>query len=276
VLTIEEARGMIPRHPNCRCAYLPANVGESERGQKRGAEEIDDAMEESLAAAGQTREKSLWQGADLVPAETRPTSALNVFCPTGEGGGVDPTCSPSESGLPKLSHREEVMVGKYLGESTGVAYKLNSMLRKGERPRDVDYQLGLVQEGMDSAIAKQKTSRDAVVYRGVSTDAISRDTKVGDTVVDRGYSSTDTSKEVADRFGYVLMRIALPKGSTAMPVPAYQIGSQKINENEMLLPRGSRFLVNGVSMSEYGHPIYDMTWQGVDLQVAVARPEASL
>jgi len=28
VMEVKEARGLIPRHPNCRCAWLPANVGE--------------------------------------------------------------------------------------------------------------------------------------------------------------------------------------------------------------------------------------------------------
>lgn len=32
ILTIKEARGMIPRHPNCRCAWIPAGVGEEEGG----------------------------------------------------------------------------------------------------------------------------------------------------------------------------------------------------------------------------------------------------
>ena len=32
VLTIREARGMLPRHPNCRCAWIPANVGEHKGG----------------------------------------------------------------------------------------------------------------------------------------------------------------------------------------------------------------------------------------------------
>lgn len=32
VLTIKEARGLLPRHPNCRCAWLPAGVGEHEGG----------------------------------------------------------------------------------------------------------------------------------------------------------------------------------------------------------------------------------------------------
>lgn len=32
VLTIKEARGMLPRHPNCRCAWIPAGVGEHKGG----------------------------------------------------------------------------------------------------------------------------------------------------------------------------------------------------------------------------------------------------
>lgn len=28
VMTLDEARGIIPLHPNCRCAWIPANVGE--------------------------------------------------------------------------------------------------------------------------------------------------------------------------------------------------------------------------------------------------------
>ena len=83
VLTLEEARGMIPRHPNCRCSYVPANVGESEKGQKRTAEEIGEAVAESIAG-----EKNVtWQGADLAPAEARPEGVANVEgCGAGEEG----------------------------------------------------------------------------------------------------------------------------------------------------------------------------------------------
>jgi len=35
ILTIKEARGMIPRHPNCRCSWIPANVGEEVGGTVR-------------------------------------------------------------------------------------------------------------------------------------------------------------------------------------------------------------------------------------------------
>lgn len=47
VLTIDEARGMIPRHPNCRCAFIPANVGEDEKDQTRGKSAVDKAVDKS-------------------------------------------------------------------------------------------------------------------------------------------------------------------------------------------------------------------------------------
>lgn len=45
--TLEEARGTIPRHPNCRCAFVPANVGEDKEDQKSSKKEIDGAVEQS-------------------------------------------------------------------------------------------------------------------------------------------------------------------------------------------------------------------------------------
>lgn len=34
VMTVEEARGLIPRHANCRCSWIPANVGEREKQRR--------------------------------------------------------------------------------------------------------------------------------------------------------------------------------------------------------------------------------------------------
>jgi hypothetical protein len=103
VMTVEEAGGLLPRHPNCRCCWVPANVGEEkgERPQQRGKAKIEQAIDasyEAEASGGTTleeqKEKSSWGGADKVIARQRPESVFNVFCATGEGGGVDPTCSP--------------------------------------------------------------------------------------------------------------------------------------------------------------------------------------
>lgn len=47
VLRIKEAHNLIPRHPNCRCAFVPANVGENKKGQKRGQKTIQKAIAKS-------------------------------------------------------------------------------------------------------------------------------------------------------------------------------------------------------------------------------------
>ncbi len=50
VLRVSEARGMIPRHTQCRCTPIPANVGESPTKQKRTKGEIQGAIDDSIRA----------------------------------------------------------------------------------------------------------------------------------------------------------------------------------------------------------------------------------
>lgn len=90
VLKLDEARGMLPRHPACRCSWIPSNVGEDTKGQLRTKGKIDAALEEA--------------GVDREVDDERPKSILNfsrmlhnVFCPTGPGGGIDASCSPSDA-----------------------------------------------------------------------------------------------------------------------------------------------------------------------------------
>lgn len=47
VLKIEEAHGLIPVHVNCRCSFIPANVGEDDEGQKDTKRDIDAALAEA-------------------------------------------------------------------------------------------------------------------------------------------------------------------------------------------------------------------------------------
>jgi SPP1 gp7 family putative phage head morphogenesis protein len=59
VLKLKEARGIIPRHPQCRCAFLPANVGESKIGQKRTKSKIDSSIDRSIKAEVPAKGRSL-------------------------------------------------------------------------------------------------------------------------------------------------------------------------------------------------------------------------
>jgi len=70
VMKVSEARGLIPRHPNCRCAWQPANIGESPAKQIWGKDRKK-AFADSVAAEGakgadpvEVRAKSRWKGAD--------------------------------------------------------------------------------------------------------------------------------------------------------------------------------------------------------------------
>lgn len=61
VIPIKEARGIIPRHPNCRCSFTPADKAIKEKGQKRGTKTKEKAFQKSVEAQG-GKEKSSWIG----------------------------------------------------------------------------------------------------------------------------------------------------------------------------------------------------------------------
>lgn len=109
VLKLSEARNMLPRHPQCRCAWLPANVGEDKTGQKRSLSQIGSAISKSLKKEFGTKKPKPWFGKKSF-AKARPKNITNllaridnVFCPTGKGGGTDPTCSPGKD-IPKIPY----------------------------------------------------------------------------------------------------------------------------------------------------------------------------
>jgi len=83
VLKVKEARGLLPRHTNCRCAWTPANVGEDESKQKRSKSAIQKAIDASYGAESSKRtiaEQKLlssWGGADKLISKKRPESVFN-------------------------------------------------------------------------------------------------------------------------------------------------------------------------------------------------------
>lgn len=79
VLTPQEARGLLPRHPNCRCAWVPANVGESTKGQVRGKRKVQKQIDQSISkefpkikTLKAKKKRTPWQGADVKIDTTRP------------------------------------------------------------------------------------------------------------------------------------------------------------------------------------------------------------
>ena len=75
VLDIDEAHGMFPRHPNCGCVLVSANVGEDEEDQVRSKSGIDRAIKRSVKREGGS-DRSTWFGADAEIAKQRPQSVI--------------------------------------------------------------------------------------------------------------------------------------------------------------------------------------------------------
>lgn len=85
VMKISEARGTVPRHPNCRCGWIPSNVGETTAGQKRTKGDIQQSIRKSLKAElpkrtkrtiAQQAQRSTWPGGRKVIDKQRVLSAV--------------------------------------------------------------------------------------------------------------------------------------------------------------------------------------------------------
>ena len=94
---------------NCRCAWMPANVGEDKSDQTRTKSDIGAAIKESRGedddwgpgkAISKDRPVSQVKNESDFPSWSKDFGSVdhlsrfltdNAFCPTGEGGGVDPT-----------------------------------------------------------------------------------------------------------------------------------------------------------------------------------------
>jgi SPP1 gp7 family putative phage head morphogenesis protein len=90
VMKIKEARGLLPRHVNCRCAWIPADPKIKEKGQLYGKRK-DAAVAKSIRAEGgvdeegkfkksleETKRKSTWTGKERLKAKARAKAARRV------------------------------------------------------------------------------------------------------------------------------------------------------------------------------------------------------
>jgi len=88
VLKLKEAKGILPRHINCRCVWIPANVGESRKKQTRGQKKIQASFDKSIRAerrqadrvavdkTDRSKPDTSWMGADTKIDPIRPESVV--------------------------------------------------------------------------------------------------------------------------------------------------------------------------------------------------------
>ena len=165
--------------------------------------------------------------------------------------------------------------GPYVEDYTMNAYgPINNYLRTGkwEENNDSGIQKSEVAEyrsALDNVIGRTETPRDFILYRGTSGVDKFDTLKKGDIFIDKGYVSTTTKPDQLWSFmstatggrydsrpvqkGYVL-QINVPKGSNVLSVNRYfkgvseAYGPTKLirEENEHILPRGTKFRVDGI------------------------------
>lgn len=88
-----------------------------------------------------------------------------------------------------------------------------------------------------------ETKANMKTYRGLAKnymDEIRDNLRVGDVLEDKGYVSTSTDIDVAERFGHYVMEVLIPKGSRASSVDHLTSTS---GESEVLIDAGAKFEV---------------------------------
>lgn len=122
VMTVKEARGLLPRHPNCRCTWIPADVGENKKGQIRTKAGKGAAIERSVRLEKPNKDAadafalSRWKGADskLVP-KPQPAPIIPAIAPSAELWGNQPTAVMRWMGKEGWSPQEASKVLKEMG-----------------------------------------------------------------------------------------------------------------------------------------------------------------
>jgi hypothetical protein len=177
----------------------------------------------------------------------------------------------------EISPDELDAVGDYRGSGY---HEINRFLRKGEaearqflvddgqQPSYIKGRLAEIPDvaaRIDRAIARASLDRDVVLWRGMSTKSLGDlDRLTGSIITDNGFASTSLYRRTADSFvGYAaeegreaaVVRMLAPRGASALPVDSLYGQSW---EEEMLLPRGSRFRVISVDRTSGDAPIITM------------------
>lgn len=285
---------------NCKCSFLPAGVGEDDSDQKTTKQAIDQAIafsQEATTSKKTGEDVSGW-AQDTEIASRRPQSILNAdygsvldelsrfvvensFCPTGEGGGVDPTCSPSSSmfgdserlqreyihytagqghvslkldyrpWVNNLSKEEVAGIRRY---STEGFKRINPKLRSGAPQTALDQK---AIEACDSALARAEVQESFVAYRGLkATKGFDPRSLIGKTFKDAGFGSVTMKSSLAKSFSKseedaVLIEVHIPKGTKGGYIPSV---SKHPLEEEFLLPRDTTYRVVAYrhSQDEYG------------------------
>lgn len=155
----------------------------------------------------------------------------------------------SFAGSFKLSTAHHAALGEWQSERYRSIQNYNRTGKTGGR-------LGLkdLTGKIDSAINANRIPRDIQTFRGIGGEQV-LGLKKGATFSDRGFVASSLSLETAKLYARsrddgAILRVAIPRGTRA----AYVQGG----ETEVLLGRGTRFRVTGISRGSQGERVVDV------------------
>lgn len=176
----------------------------------------------------------------------------------------------------ELSNEEKDAVRKYV--ALGHSRMFNDKLRTGK-----DATRGQASpdeyKALDSALEKSTIPEEMTLYRGTSEKMFGgRDPKdmIGETIVDNGYESTSMTGKVGGIYSDgVVCEINAPKGSKGAYVDEVGFGEKsdfgEDANNEILLPRNSKFKITGVETDSSGRTVVKMDYLGQREELSVGK-----
>ena len=176
------------------------------------------------------------------------TADVKAFCPTGEGGGVDNSCSSR-----RVSEASAVALQTYSMSGFDYSYAtMNSYLRSGKifGSNEKSDKMEEAVAAIDAAISTSPVSKPTTLYRGTGFTEYGKSysqIKPGDVLTDAAFTSTSSDETVVrDAYAYKhpVMRISLSTGQKALDMEPYAAIK---GEKEWLIGRNSQFEVTAVS-----------------------------
>ena len=208
-----------PQHPNCRCALIPVIPDMSEQPNENGV--VDIAPESDLIEEIPSRQFSAGQDEEIHEALTQEQGAY----------------------INNLTQEQMRSVAGYQAE--GTYDEVNDYLRGKSTQISVENKqlINTLDEVIDGGSLQYNTT----VYRGVSDNTGAfMDLKIGDRIIEKGYSSTSPNPAVAEAFANstviqgrpVVLEIDLPYGQPAIAADVSStrfFGHSVATDDEMMI-----------------------------------------
>jgi len=208
-----------PQHPNCRCALIPVIPDMSEQPNENGV--VDVAPESDLIEDIPSRQFAIGQDEEIYEALKQ---EQGVYIDS-----LTPKQLKSVAGYQAEGTYDEV--NDYLrGKSTRISVENKELIKT-----------------LDEVIDGSSLQYNTTVYRGVADDTGAfMDLKIGDKIIEKGYSSTSPNPAVAEAFANstviegkpVVLEIDLPYGQPAIAADVASnrlFGYDVIQEDEMMI-----------------------------------------